>query len=96
MDPNPPLTQFSNIKRYEDITYIEGEIYYCNWPLWFGKTGNKKVFLDPKFDYPYEQTWMSLVFQKYKNNLFNLAVLLLSPINHHRIHYYQGSERKEN
>lgn len=96
LDPNPPLTQFGCMKRSDDITYIEGEIYYCNWPLWFNREGNRKVFLEPKFAYPFEQTWMSLVFQKQKANLFNVAVLLLSPINHDRIHYYAGEERREN
>jgi len=96
-DPNPPLTQFTNIKRSEDLTYIEGEIYYCNWPMWFNKEGNRKVFLEPRFAYPYEQTWMSLVFQKHKEkHLLKVAVLLLSPINHDRIHYYNSSERREN
>lgn len=96
LDPNPPLTQFTTIHKYEDIMYIEGEIYYCNWPMWFSQEGNKKVFLDPKYEHPFEQTWMSLVFQKQKDNLFKVAVLLLSPINHCRIHYYQSSERREN
>jgi hypothetical protein len=96
LDPKPPLTQFGCIKRSDDITYIEGDIYYCNWPLWFNREGNRKVFLEPKFAYPFEQTWMSLVFQKQKENLFKVAVLLLSPIDHDRIHYYAGEERREN
>jgi FkbM family methyltransferase len=96
LDPNPPLTQFSCIKTHEDIKYIEGDIYYCNWPLWFNKEGNKKVFLDPKFDNPFEQTWMSLVFQKQKEKILKTAVLLMSPINHNRMHYYKAEERREN
>jgi hypothetical protein len=96
LDPNPPLTQFAKIKRYEDLTYIEGEVYYCNWPLWFNKSGNRKVFLEPKYDHPYEQTWMSLIFQKYKQNLIKAAVLLLSPVNHNRTHYYEAKDRREN
>jgi len=96
LDPNPPLTQFTNIKKYKDVTYIEGEIYYCNWPLWFSRDGNRKVFLEPAFAHPFEQTWMSLVFQKQKENLFNVAVLLLSSINHSRICYYENGERREN
>jgi len=96
LDPNPPLTTFTNIKKFEDISYIEGENYYCNWPLWFNKEGNRKVFLDPKFEHPYEQSLMSLVYQKQKQNLFKTAVLLLSPINHDRVHHYSPKERKEN
>jgi hypothetical protein len=96
LDPDPPATQFGIMHRYEDITYLEGDIYYCNWPLWFSKEGNKKVFLEPEFAYPYEQTWMSLVFQKQKEKLFKVAVLLLSPIGHDRLKYYEASERREN
>jgi hypothetical protein len=93
---NPPLTKFTNIKKYDDVLFIEGEVYYCNWPLWFSKEGNVKVFLKPKFDQPFEQTWMSCVFQKQKQNIINSAVLLLSPVNHNRIHHYGKTERKEN
>jgi hypothetical protein len=95
-DPNPPLTQFTHIKKLDNISYVEGEIYYCNWPIWFNKAGNRKVFLDPKYEHPYEQTWMSLVFQKHKQNQFKTAVLLLSPINHNRIRYYEAKDRREN
>ena len=96
LDSNPPFTQFTNIKKYKDLTHIEGEIYYCNWPLWFNKTGNRKVFLEPKFAHPFEQTWMSLVFQKQKQNLIKSSVVLLSLVNHDRKYYYKDSERKEN
>jgi hypothetical protein len=94
-DPNPPKTQFTNISKHDDITYIEGEVHYCNWPLWFGRTGNQKVFLDTKWGHPYEQTWMSLVFQEQKKGNIKSAVLLLSPINHHRFEFYPGNQRKE-
>jgi len=96
LDPNAPKTNFTNIYRLEDITYIEGEIYYCNWPLWFSRQGNTKVFLDVKWQFPMEQTWMSNVFQMQKTNKIKSAILLLSPINHNRIYYYPGQERREN
>jgi hypothetical protein len=96
LDPNAPRTKFSHIKRSDDISYIEGEVHYCNWPLWFSRTGNQKVFLDIKWAHPMEQTWMSNVFQMQQNNLINAAILLLSPINHDRIYYYPGQERREN
>ena len=96
LDPNAPRTKFNIIKHSEGISYIEGEVHYCNWPLWFGRDGNKKVFLDTKWQYPMEQTWMSNVFQLQQNNKINAAILLLSPINHDRIHYYLGQERREN
>jgi FkbM family methyltransferase len=96
LDPNAPRTKFSHIKRSDDLTYIEGEIHYCNWPLWFSRRGNQKVFLDTKWAYPMEQTWMSNVFQIQQQGLINAAILMLSPINHDRIYYYPGQERREN
>jgi len=96
LDPEAPRTKFSYIKRSDDISYIEGEVHYCNWPLWFSKRGNQKVFLDTKWAYPMEQTWMSNVFQIQQQGLINAAILLLSPINHDRIYYYPGQERREN
>jgi hypothetical protein len=96
LDPNAPRTQYNIIKRSDDISYIEGEVHYCNWPLWFGRTGNTKVFLDTTWQHPMEQTWMSNVFQLQKDNKIKPAVLLLSPINHNRIYYYPGQERREN
>lgn len=94
-DPNAPKTQFSIIKRTENLSYIEGNVHYCNWPLWFNKSGNKKVFLTDKWAHPHEQTWMSYVFQLQMKYEIKSAVLLLSPINHHRFEFYPGSERKE-
>ena len=96
LDPNAPRTQFSVIKKSDDLTYIEGEVHYCNWPLWFGRKGNTKVFLDTKWAHPMEQTWMSFVYQLQRDNVIKPAILLLSPINHNRIYYYPGEERREN
>ena len=96
LDPNAPKTKFSVIKNQEQLAYIEGEVHYCNWPLWFSREGNKKVFLDVKWTYPMEQTWMSNVFQMQKAGKIRAAILLLSPINHNRVYYYPGQERREN
>lgn len=95
-DPNAPKTLFKHIKRSNDITYIEGNVHYDNWPLWFTRHGNRKVFLDEKWGRPYEQTWMSYVFQEQMKGNINSAVLLMSPINHHRFDHYPGEERREN
>ena len=43
-----------------------------------------------------EQTWMSFVYQLQRDNIIKPAILLLSPINHNRIYYYPGEERREN
>lgn len=95
LDPNAPKTEVFQEKRYKDLKYFEGEFHYCNWPLWFSRVGNRKVFLDTKWTYPNEQTWMSHVFQMQKLGKIKAAALELSPIFHHRFDYYPAEERKE-
>jgi hypothetical protein len=95
LDDDAPETEVFQEKRFKDLKYLEGEFHYCNWPLWFSKEGNKKVFLDTKWKHPYEQTWMSHVFQLMKNGQIKCAVLELSPIFHHRFDFYDADERKE-
>jgi hypothetical protein len=95
-DVNAPKTQYNQIKQINDLTYIEGETHYCNWPMWVSREGNRKIFLDTKWAHPFEQTWMSYVFQQQKENKIQSAILLLSPINHDRFEFYPGEERREN
>lgn len=90
-----PLLIPSSTKRFKDLTCSEGDYYYCNWPAWFSRRGNKKVFIDRKWQHPFEQTWMSHVFQLQKQDRIQSAVLNLSPIHHERFEHYDASERKE-
>ena len=96
LDVDAPLTMVKNHKTYKHIRYLEGEFHYCNWPIWMGKTGNKKVFLEKKYQYLYEQNWMAETFYNIKSGRIRCAVLSLSPINHYRFEHYSGEERKEN
>jgi FkbM family methyltransferase len=95
IDPNAPKTQFNNIKFIDEIPYITGEIYYSNWPQIVSRDGNKKMFLDTKWSRPYEQTWMSHMYQLAKRNELTAGLLLASPVIHDRFDFYDGSERKE-
>jgi hypothetical protein len=95
LDPNPPRTKFKNIKSYKGLSYVDGEIYYCNWTQLVSKTGNKKMFLDTKWERPFENTWMSHMYQLTKKNELNGGLLLLTPIEHLRYEHYDGSIRKE-
>lgn len=95
LDPDPPKTEITQEKRYKGLKYLEGEFHYCNWPLWFSRKGNRKVFLDTKWSYPNEQTWMSNVFQLQKEGKIKCAALALSPIFHHRFDFYPAKDRKE-
>jgi len=96
LDPNVPLTKFNNIRNTDGVTYIDGEIYYANWPMIVSKEGNKKMFIDTVWAHPYEQTWMSHMYQMTKKGDLKPAILLASPIWHDRIKHYQPEDRREN
>ena len=96
LDPNSPKTKFNNIEVVDGLSYITGDIYYANWPTITGKKGNQKMFLDTVWERPYEQTWMSYMFQETKKGNLKPAILLASPVNHNRIAHYKPEERREN
>jgi len=96
LDLNAPRTKFNKINVLDGVSYADGQIYYANWPMIVGRVGNQKMFLDVKWEYPYEQTWMSYMFQETVKGNIKPAVLLASPIHHNRIVYYKPEERREN
>ena len=96
LDPNVPLTNFKNIRVMDGVSYIDGEIYYANWPMIVSKAGNKKMFIDTKWGHPYEQTWMSHMYQMTLEGNLKPAILLAAPIWHDRIMHYTPEERREN
>lgn len=96
LDPNAPRTKFEKIEVIDGLSYITGEIYYANWPMIVGKKGNQKMFLDTKWSHPYEQTWMSHMYQETIKGNLKPGVLLASPINHNRFMHYTPEERREN
>jgi O-methyltransferase len=96
IDPYAPRTKFDKIDVHNELSYISGEIYYANWPMIVSKKGNQKMFLDVQWEHPFEQTWMSYMFQETVKGNINPAVLLASPVWHNRIIYYKPEERREN
>jgi len=96
LDPNCPRTKFDKIEFVDGLGYITGDIYYANWPTICGKKGNQKMFLDTTWERPYEQTWMSYMFQETIKGNLKPAVLLASPVHHNRIAHYKPEERREN
>jgi hypothetical protein len=96
LDMNAPRTKFDRIETFEGVSYITGEIYYANWPMIVNKAGNYKMFLETEWGHPYEQTWMSYMFQETMKGNIKPAVLLASPINHNRIMHYLPEKRREN
>jgi FkbM family methyltransferase len=91
-----PFLNFKNIKSHKQVPYATGEIYYCNWPQVVSKEGNRKMFLETKWAHPFEQTWMSYMYQETLKNKLNPAILLATPTEHDRFEFYPGSERREN
>lgn len=94
-DPNAPKVEYKNIKSYDGLAYATGEVYYCNWPQVVSREGNKKMFLKDKWAHPYEQTWMSYMYQELKKGNLNFGLLLASPTEHNRFEHYEANLRKE-
>jgi hypothetical protein len=53
------------------------------------------MFLEEKWAHPYEQTWMSYMFQEVKKGSMKFGLLLASPTEHDRFDHYDGKLRKE-
>lgn len=95
LDPNAPRTKFNEIKSFKGIPYALGEVYYCNWPQVVTRKGNVKMFLTTKWPHPFEQTWMSHMYQETRKGVITSGLLLLTPTEHDRFDFYDGSLRKE-
>lgn len=91
-----PFLKFSNIKSHKGVPYALGEVYYCNWPQIVSRKGNKKMFLDTTWQYPYEQTWMSHMFQLTVKGELKPGILLATPTEHNRFEFYPKDDRREN
>ena len=95
IDPNAPRSKFNHIRTHQGVSFIDGEIYYCNWPQVVTKHGNRKMFLTEKWAHPFEQTWMSYIFQETIKSNIKPAMLLMTPTEHDRFDFYDGKLRKE-
>lgn len=94
-DPNAPLTDFKNIRSHKGLAWADGDIYYSNWPQIVSKDGNRNMFLKTKWAHPYEQTWMSHIYQETIKGNIRPAILLLTPTEHNRFDEYAKELRKE-
>ena len=95
LDPYAPRTKFDRIEVNGELSYATGEIYYANWPMIVNKKGNHKMFHETEWANPFEQTWMSYMFQETIKGNLNPAILLMSPTEHDRFDHYDGKLRKE-
>lgn len=91
-----PFLKYEHIKSHRGLPYATGEIYYCNWPQIVSRQGNKKMFLDTKWARPYEQTWMSHIYQETVKGNVKPGILLATPTEHNRFEHYSREERREN
>ena len=53
------------------------------------------MFLTEKWAHPFEQTWMSYIFQDTIKGNIKPAMLLMTPTEHDRFDFYDGKLRKE-
>ena len=95
LDPNAPKTAYTSVLSHKGLPYAVGEVYYCNWPQLVSRPGNKKMFLDVTWAHPFEQTWMSHMYQLIKKEELYPGLLLLTPTEHDRFEHYDGGLRKE-
>ena len=95
LDPNAPKTKFEEIKIYNGLPYSTGEVYYCNWPQVVSKEGSHKMFLETTWARPFEQTWMSHIYQETVKGKIKSGILLLTPTEHNRFDHYSKELRKE-
>jgi len=95
LDPNAPKTEFKKVLSHRKVPYATGDIYYCNWPQIISRPGNKKMFLDVTWAHPFEQTWMSHMYQLTKEEKLNPGLLLMTPTEHDRFEHYNRELRKE-
>ncbi len=91
-----PFMSYKNIKSLDGVPYATGEIFYCNWPQVVSRQGNRKMFLDVTWAHPFEQTWMSYIYQETVKGNIKPGILLATPTEHNRFEYYRAEERREN
>ena len=92
---NAPKTKYDSVSIFDGVPYVTGDVYYCNWPQVVSKEGSRKMFLETTWAHPYEQTWMSHIFQETKKGNINGGLLLLTPTEHNRFDHYSRDLRKE-
>jgi len=95
LDPNAPKALYDSVRTFQGIPYVTGDVYYCNWPQIVTRTGNQKMFLDTTWGHPFEQTWMSHMYQLVKKGELYPGLLLMTPTEHDRFEHYERSLRKE-
>lgn len=92
--PDGHDTRIAAIRSHAGVSYALGEVHYSNWPLVITRRGNALLFLEDPGALAFEQTLMVRALELERAGTLSGAVLLASPINHHRHEHYDGG-RKE-
>ena len=95
LDPNAPKALYDSVRTFQGVPYVTGDVYYFNWPQIVSRTGNQKMFLDTTWGHPFEQTWMSHMYQLVKEGGLYPGLLLMTPTEHDRFEHYERGLRKE-
>jgi hypothetical protein len=91
-----PLTEIHYLRSEAGLPYAVGNFHYCNWPILFGKEGNRKVFLEKVSRFKHESIWMKETFYQLRGGGLRAGCLLATPILHHRKYSYRPQDRIEN
>lgn len=90
-----PRAAFGAIQSLDHLPYAVGEAYYSNWPQVVTRRGTRRLFFDERREPVLEQYWMARSFELLRQGRAKAAVLLASPIHHHRTQDYARVERLE-
>ena len=90
-----PRTGFYSVQSLNHVPYAVGEVYYSNWPQVVTRRGTHRLFFDERREPCYEQYWTARSFELLRLGHVKAAVLLASPVNHHRTDDYARVERVE-
>jgi hypothetical protein len=90
-----PPAELSAPKMLGNTGYVTGEVFYGNWPHLITRRGTQKLFLEQRSEKVYEQGWCARSFELLRGGTLKAAVLLASPVNHHRIQDYDPASRRE-
>ena len=92
---NAPRAAFGAIQALDHVPYAVGEAYYSNWPQVVTRRGTRRLFFDERREPVVEQYWMARSFELLRQGRVKAAVLLASPVHHHRTQDYARVERIE-
>ncbi|MCB9660254.1 MAG: hypothetical protein H6726_21595 [Sandaracinaceae bacterium] len=93
--PRGGATRVDAVKSRDGLAYMLGEVHYSNWPMVMTRRGSATLFPRDEQHARHEAGLMVRALELGRAGKLRGGVLLASPIEHHRMHSYPMSERKE-